>query len=1044
MANFDAERRIELQQIQARLKELKQYVYTDRQAIGGVERCVTGLGRGPEPMPAKGWEAFALPGRWGGYDQTTWFRMTARIPKRMQGQYVVALIRPGQHTLLEGLHQLTEAGDSLAYVNGKPFQGIDRNHEDLHLAKKAQGGEQFDIAIEICPSTRFDTTHEFAYADLAVFHQDVWDCYWDFQVPLEAFEELDPNFAPARQLQDMLAEGIRKVDLNAAGTPAFYKSVAAASKFVRAGLKQFETSYGMGHLTLVGHSHIDTAWLWPLRETQRKVGRTFSTVLRLMERYPDYHFSCSQPELYMYVKEHHPEVWTQIKKRVKEGRWEPCGAPWIEQDSNMPSGESLIRQFLYGNRFFEQEFGMRSRTAWLPDAFGYPWTLPQILKKSGIDTFVTTKIDWSMFTPFPYSMFQWQGTDGTRMYTVMPPLNYNGNPRPKDLRAQWNLFRQKEKVDELPFPFGFGDGGGGPTAEMLEYGKRAKNLIGLPRCDFGRTQDSLDTMHKQCPAEQLPVYNGELYLELHRACQTTQARTKRNNRKVEVLLHDTELLSSLALLQGGAYDGAALWQAWRTVLTHQFHDILPGSSIGEVYTDADRNYAEVARIAGGVQQAALQHLTDRIDTRGEGTPVVVFNTLSWVRSDIARVQTVLPKGRFHIVGPGGVIVPHQKVGADEVIFEAYGIPALGHAVYRIMPGAAKADVEGGLEADVRTLENEYLRVKIDTAGRFSSVFDKVEGREVLAAGQKGNVLQFFEDRPHLHDAWDIDHNFDEEKQWDAGKPVSITLAEAGPVRAVVRVVFRTGKSTITQDITLYALQPRVDVATHVDWQEKRTLLKAAFPVDVLSPRATYHIQFGTIERATHANTAHDRGRFEVTAHHWADLSEGDYGVSLLNDCKYGYDVKDNVLRISLLRASVDPDPHADEGHHDMTYSLYPHGGDWRHGTVQQGYELNTPLLAVPVAASEGPLPPARSFASIDADHVIIEHVKKAEDSKALVMRVYEAYGQRGTATITFAHAPKRVVACDMMEEQEVPVALKGNELSLRFTPNEIKTLKVTF
>lgn len=1044
MANFDAERNIELLQVQARLKELRARVHTDRRPIGPVERCVTGRGRGPEPIPAEGWEPFALPGRWGGYDETTWFRMTARIPAAFRGNAVVALIRPGQHTLLEGLHTLTEAGDSLAYVDGVPFQGIDRNHEDLLLARRAKGGERFDIALECCPSTRFDTTHEFAYADLAVFHQDVWDAYWDFAVPMEALAEIGLDEAPGRRLLEALAECVRLVDLNEGDTPAFHRSVAAASKALRARLKEFPADPHAGAVTLAGHSHIDTAWLWPLRETERKVGRTFSTVLRLMERYPEYHFSCSQPELYMYVKEHHPEVWKGIKKRAKEGRWEPCGAPWVEQDSNMPCGEALIRQFLYGNRFFEAEFGMRSRTAWLPDAFGYPWSLPQILVKCGIDTFVTTKIDWSMFTGFPYSLFQWQGADGTRIRAVMPPLNYNGNPRPKDLREQWRLFRQKEKVREVPFPFGYGDGGGGPTAEMIEYGRRAADLIGVPRAGFGRTQDSLDRMREQCPDARLPVYNGELYLELHRACQTTQARTKRDNRKAEVLLHDTEFLASLAHLHGMPYDADALWSAWRVVLTHQFHDILPGSSIGEVYSDADRNYAAVRETLDHVKAVATAWLAGRVDTRGAGAPILVVNTLSWMRSDVARAALPLPRGRFHVVGPGGVVVPHQKIGKDEILFEAYGVPALGHAVYRVVPGAAEPDTGSGLAVSKRRIENAYLAVELDDHGRFTRVFDKVEGRDALAPGAKGNVLQFFEDRPHLHDAWEMDHNFDEERRWEAGKAASIEVVEEGPVRAVIRVTHRAGASTIIQDITLHALQPRVDVAMRVDWREKRTLLKVAFPVDVLSPRAAYHIQYATVERATHDNTAHDRARFEVTAHHWADLSEGDYGVSLLNDCKYGYDVKGHTLRLSLLRAPVDPDPHADEGAHEMVYSLYPHGGDWRHGTVQQGFELNVPLLAVGVPAEEGPVPPVAGLAAVDAENVIVDHVKKAEDADALILRVYEAYGQRGQAAITFAHAPRKAAECDMMEENDRPLKVRGHEIPLAFTPHEIKTIKVWF
>lgn len=1040
MANFEAERQIETQQIDARLREIQATIYSQRQPIGALTYCVTGPGLGPERMPESGWKPFSVMDRWGGYDQTTWFRMTARIPKSFKGHQVVALIRPSGGHFEPGIPFLSAAGESMAFIDGRPAQGLDKNHDEILLTKKAKGGETFDIAIEGVPSTRIDIEHHFQYADLAILHSEAWKVYWDLLVPLKVYKAIGSGSAPARQLLDVLSKAVRLVDLQHAGTPAYYASCTRASAFLKKELKRFEHGNDMGRLVLVGHSHIDTAWLWPLRETRRKVGRTFSTVLALMERYPEYHFSCSQPELYMYVKEHFPELWKGIKKRVKEGRWEPCGAPWIEQDSNMPNGESLVRQFLYGNRFFQREFGMRSRTAWLPDAFGYPWSLPQILKQCQIDTFVTTKIDWGTFTKFPYSLFQWQGIDGTRIRALMPPMNYNGNPVPDDLIAQWNLFKQKDKVEELPFAFGWGDGGGGPTAEMLEHGKRLKNIIGVPQCEFGRTQDSLDRMVDQCPTEALPVYNDELYLELHRACQITQARTKRFNRKIEIALHDTEFLASLAHLNGGHYDHEALWAAWRTLLTNQFHDILPGSSITEVYTTAEREYAAALQTALDVRAGALSVIAGPAPADAPGTPVVVYNTLSWVRTDVAEAKVTLPKGAFHVIGPDGTVVPSQKIGRDRILFEASNLPPLGHAVYHVLSGKRAPAEPSELNVSTRALENDTLRIKLDGNGAFTSVYDKLEGREVLAKGQKGNVLQLFDDRPFDHDAWEMDHNFDEEQQWAPGAATSVTVVEEGPVRAAVRVVRKTERSTITQDILLYALLQRVDVHTHVDWHEKRVLMKVAFPVDILSPRATYDIQYGTIERATHASREHERARFEVTGHHWADLSEGDYGVSLLNDCKYSYDIKYNVMRLSLLRAPVHPDPVADQGEHEMVYSLYPHNGDWRNGTVQQGYELNMPLITVAGVSAE----PAACFASVDADHVLIDAVKKAEDSDAIIVRLYEACGQRGDVLLSFARAPKSITICDMMEENDTPVKFKGHSVALYFTPYEIKSLKVRF
>jgi alpha-mannosidase len=401
---------------------------------------------------------------------------------------------------------------------------------------------------------------------------------------------------------------------------------------------------------------------------------------------------------------------------------------------------------------------------------------------------------------------------------------------------------------------------------------------------------------------------------------------------------------------------------------------------------------------------------------------------------------VLPKGAFHVVGPDGEVVPSQKIGKDRIIFEAPNVPPLGHAVFSVVSGKGGPVEPTELNVNVKALENDTLLIKLDGNGEFTSVYDKLEGREVLAKGQKGNVIQLFDDRPFDHDAWEMDHNFDEEQQWAPGKAESIKVVEEGPVRAVVRVVRKTENSTITQDIILYALLQRVDVQTHVDWHEKRVLMKVAFPVDILSSKATYDIQYGTIERATHASREHERARFEVTGHHWADLSEGNYGVSLLNDCKYSYDIKGNVMRLSLLRAPVHPDPQADQGEHDMCYSLYPHSGDWRNGTVQQGYEVNVPLIAVSGATAEA----AASFASVDADNVLIDAVKKAEDSDALIVRMFESYGQRGEVLLSFARAPKSISVCDMMEENDKPVKFKGHTAALYFTPYEIKSLKVQF
>lgn len=1033
MPNFESERQIIADQLRVRLSELCKSVLQPRQPITDVKAVVAGTRQEVGTPPKSGWKTFEVPEHWGGFDQTVWFRLRTTIPKAMKGHRVVAVVH------IEG--------EALVRVNGKIAQAIDHNHERILLTEKARGGEKFEIILEAMAGFH-DIKRIFRYADIAVMHMDVWDYHWDAKVAFDTWTLLPENDAQRQRMLDLIERSIKTVELSHMHEPAFHASIKKAKALLKRGLKDFTSAPGSGKLALVGHSHIDTAWLWPVRETQRKCGRTFSSMLSLMEQYPEFDFSCSQPVQYEWTKRYYPELYKQIKQRVKEGRWEPNGCFWVEPDLNVPSGESLVRQAVYGNRFFRKEFGVHSRVAWTPDTFGYCWSLPQILKKAQVDYFVTTKLYWNQFTKFPYSLFQWEGTDGTRIVASLI-WDYNGKVQPESLRKQWQEYGQKHETEEALFPFGWGDGGGGPTVEMIETGRRSKDLFGLPKCEFEHVGDTLRRMvsidggNAQCKASDLPWWNGELYFELHRGCQTTQARTKRNNRLCEFLLRDAELFCTWSMVNGAKYDQDTLEETWKTVLTNQFHDILPGTSINEVYERTDKEYAEVKETAGTVRDAGLAHLAKKIDTSGDGTPVVIFNSLSWPREDTVEIRTKLPKKTFSVVDQDGDAVVHQQVGEDSLLVDTNLIPSLGYAVYRIVPGELEPEWQPTLKASKKGMENEYLRLRFDAEGNLTSVYDKQEGREVLPKGAKANVLQLFEDRPAKWEAWDIDFNF-EDKMWTAGKPESIEVIEQGPVRATVRMVYKTGKSTITQDVMLCTNSPRVNFRTHVDWWEKRTLLKAAFPVDIRSSRATYEIQYGSIERVTHANREHELAAFEVPAQKWADLSEGDYGVSLLNDCKYGYDVKNNVLRISLLRSAILPDEHADEGEHEFTYALYPHAWGWRNGTVQEAFELNVPLLAVVAPSSRGKLPIVGGFADVDAQNVVIDCVKKCEDSNAVIVRVYEAYGQRDDVRLAFGPEAKKVTECDLMEENDTPVKLSKNSIKFFIKPYEIRTFKVTF
>jgi alpha-mannosidase len=1059
MPHFPQERDILKRQITNRLAEIEATIYQNRLAIGEWETVIAGAKRDAENIPETGWEPFEIEttsgqrpdglGRipttdftewhlgtqWGWWDRSQWFRTTVTVPVEMKGSPVVALLTPGS--------------EALCYVNGHPTQGLDPNRSEVMLTDCAVGGETFEIVLDASATANMyddKPIRTFLTPYLATKDNVAWDFWWDIKVGMSVVAAL-PDGAEKQRFDDLIDQSVKLIDLNRIGDlDRYHADLEKARKTYLRGRKQFEKSTDMGTVFNVGHSHIDTAWLWPLRETRKKCSRTFSTVLKYMEQYPHYTFTQGQPQLYEWIKEQFPDIWEGIKKRVKEGRWEATGGSWVEQDSMVAGAEALVRQYLYGRRFFRNELGVESTVAWLPDAFGFPVTMPQILAKSGIRCFGTTKINWSQYNPFPYSLFRWRGLDGTELMSFMPPGAYNGVVQAGNAKGIWNSYRQKDISDEVLNTYGHGDGGGGPTQEMLENLSRLDDMGGLPKMVVGDLEAYVDQTQKNTDWDELPIYNEELYLELHRACQTTQARTKRNNRKGELMLRDAEALSAIAMLAGHKYPQERIYGAWKPLLCNQFHDILPGSSVNEVYATADKDYAEVLDVAGNVRSEALAALDEAVDTTGEGTPVVVRNTLGWVRTDAAIIPADDLAADVHVADAAGVVVPSQTVedieGSKSLLFEVHDVPTMGHSVYHIQSGAEP--VKNSLKVSRTKLENDFFVVKLTNKGTIRSVFDKSAGREAIAEGAEANDLQLFDDRPHAHDAWDTDFNIDENR-WSMDDVVSMDVVETGPVRATVRVTKQTEDSTLTQDISVWRSIPRIDFATTVDWHDKRRLLKVAFPVDVLSRTATYEVQFGAQERPTHHSDSYARARFEVAGHRWIDISEGDYGVSLLNDCKYGFDTYQNTMRISLLRSAVIPDPKADEGHHEFTYSMYPHAGNWRQAeTVRRAYELNAPILANLRSEHAGDVPSTHGFVSVDKPSVVIESVKKAEDSDAVIVRMYEAHGTRGPVQLSFDRTPVSVVECNLMEEEETPTELNGSAVCFDIAPWEIRTFKLVF
>jgi alpha-mannosidase len=805
------------------------------------------------------------------------------------------------------------------------------------------------------------------------------------------------------------------------------------------------------NIQATGNSHIDMAWLWPWTETVEVTRNTFDTVLRLMREYPDFTFTHSSVVTYAWMEEKYPKMFEQIQQRVHEGRWETVGGMWVEPDLNMPDGESLVRQLLVGTRYIKQKFGVDVHIGWNPDSFGYNWQLPQIYKRSGIDSFVTQKIYWNDTTKFPHKLFWWQSPDGSRILTYFPH-NY-GNPiEPVEMARDLAEYTNLTHIPTLMHLYGVGDHGGGPTRSMLQTAHQwGGSDVVYPRLKIAPVQAFFDSMKPQLPSVNVPVWNDELYLEYHRGVYTSQAALKRDNRRNEELLLNAEKFSALSSLRSGKYPD--LSYAWQKLLFNQFHDVMAGSAVGAVYQDAARDHAEVRHIAGEALDRSLSEIASHVQTSGDGVPVLVVNPLSWTRNDMVEVHVQFPTLPASVVVKDAkgrelssdVVASDAATGGVTVRFLIEQLPALGYEVVHVVPGNSVAPAKSSLKAADDTLENEFIRVRIDRgSGCITSLLDKGSNREMLASGACGNLLQAFYDKPREYDAWNIDADY-EKQHWDINKADEVKLIEQGRTRTAIRVTRHFRDSTVVQEISVSPRIPRVDIHNSVDWREHHILLKAAFPLSVQSDFATYEMPYGSIRRPTTRRTPAERAKFEVPALRWADLSDDSHGVSLLNDSKYGYDCRDNVLRLTLLRSPTYPDPNADQGHHEFTYSLYPHTGSWSEaGTIARGYELNYKLLTRVEMPHRGDLPSTYSFAALEPANLILTSVKKAEDDNSLLFRFYEAEGRNSQARLRVPIGATSAVETNLMEKEEGSLQLRENEVRLSVQPYQIRTLKVRF
>ncbi|MFC4101319.1 alpha-mannosidase [Paenibacillus xanthanilyticus] len=960
--------------------------------------------------------------RWGQLWDCAWFHFTGAIPASAAGKKVVLLLDVNGELCLvdeEGTPSqgLTNINSEFDYALGKPGKRV------VPVSDSAAGNETIDLwgdagCNDLFGRYRSGTLKE---AVVAICREEVRQLYYDAEVLLETAERLPEGSARrARIFRALYDVSLLLADLAD-------ERVAKARRILG---EQLAKRGGDPVLTIsaIGHAHIDLAWLWPIRETIRKGARTFSTALRMMERYPDYVFGASQPQLYDWMKQHYPKLYDQVKARIREGRWEPQGAMWVESDTNVPGGESLVRQILYGKRYFQQEFGLEMKSLWMPDVFGYTASLPQILKKAGVDYMMTQKLSWSTYNRHPHHTFMWEGIDGSQILTHMPPEDtYNSPAAPRSIAKAENDYLDSAVSDRALMLFGIGDGGGGPGEEHLERLAREKNLLGLSPVEQETSARFFERLAEHRARYQ--VWRGELYLEKHQGTLTSQARSKRFNRKLEKSLRELEYAAVLAQMTANVpYPAEELEQIWKEVLLYQFHDILPGSSIKRVY---DESLARYASMLERVEQ--LVDISYEAAARGaEGK--IVFNSLPWEREEWLNQD-----GQWHYVH----------------------VPAMGCAK---LPEAPESIPAVRISERERTLENELLVVALGDNGEIASLFDKEHGRELVQPGQSANRLRVYADDG---DAWD----FRQDYRQMGGERLALRRVEAysdGPTAGFV-LHYAYGSSELVQRIVLTAGSRRVDFVTRVDWKESGRMLRTSFPLHIRADSVSCDIQFGYLRRPTHRNTMWDYAKDEICAHHYADLSEPNYGVALLNDCKYGHRAADGELDLNLLRSPSYPDPEADRAEHRFTYSLYPHSGDHVEAQVfRAGYELNVPLrisgmkleaAGEDAAADASPSARApisaelaaaaardeamgRSFLLPSHPHVMIEAVKRAEDGYALIVRLYETAGTRLVTKLAAGFAFTGAWLADLMEQKLEPLQAEEGAVTLSMEPFEIVTVRL--
>ncbi len=999
-----------------------------------------------------------------------WYRRTIEVPKTLNGYDLT-----GARIWFQFSAGANGPIPEIIYFNGRRV-ALGDDLEPIVLFDQAKPGDKIVVAVKLLQTV---DTKNFNSVSTRIEFAKGRPNPSDLRLEFLSTAVLLPSLSKDPK-QDMatLEQSIAAIDLSALDAnnqPKFDASLGSASQK----LATLRPMLQQATIHLTGNSHIDAAWLWPVTETVDAVKRTFSTALQLMNEYPDYTYTQSAAAYNDWMAEKYPAINDEIKKRIKEGRWEIVGGMWVEPDLNMPDGESQVRSLLVGKRWFQKEYGVDVRIGWNPDSFGYNWQLPQIYKRSGVDYFVTQKMTWNDTNHLPFKLFWWESPDGSKVLTYFPHDYANRNLNPVRLTADLATARQQAPgMERMLDLYGVGDHGGGPTRAMLDEGNHwAKDGLTVPKMEFGTAQNYFNDVEQKLSANSqtwdynsiakgykapeieagkigVPTWNDEMYLEYHRGVFTTQAQHKRNMRESEEQTINAEKYASLAWLRGDTYPNDELTDAWKKIAFNGFHDLAAGSGIAVIYKDAQAEFDHVRLETNEISMKSLHTLASEINTKAAGeVPVLVFNPLGWAHTGVTSVDVQMPNAggngislldEKNRVVPTKVLSSDEKTGSYKLLVEAQDVPSLGYKVLHVVAG--EKTFASDLKASGTAMENEFLRVEVNPkTGCITSLYDKKTKFESLVKGGCGNQLQTFKDLPKDYDAWNVDPG-----TYDHMTPIdtaaTVELVEKGPLRAVIRVSRNWQSSKFVQDIRLDAGSDMVDVVNDIDWHETHVLLKAAFPLAASGPMASYEIPYGSIERPTTRNNTWEQARFEVPALRWADLGDDKHGFSLLNEAKYGYDAVGNTLRLTLLRSSTWPDPDADRGREHFSYALYPHAGGWKQAlTERHGYEYNYALRAEQVAAHAGSLPLEHSYASVTPENVVLTAVKKAEDSNSLIFRVVEWAGKQSDVTFTVPAGATAATETNLMEKPAgSPLALSGDQVTAHISPYEILTVRVDY